>query len=62
VEKWLTRPEVADWLRVPVDTVATWAAHGTGPRYVKVGRHTRYRLSDLEKWLETRAQEQGASR
>lgn len=47
---WLTRQEVADRLRVPVKTLAEWASKGTGPRYAKIGRHVRYRLSDVTKW------------
>jgi len=61
MEKLLSRREVAELLGVPAGTVDQWAATGTGPRYMKVGRHARYRPSDLEKWLDTRAQEQRAA-
>lgn len=26
--------------------------YGRGPRYIKVGRSVRYRVSDLDEWLE----------
>lgn len=47
---WLTRPEVAERLRVPVSTVESWAVQGRGPRFAKFGRHVRYRLADLVAW------------
>ena len=28
-------------------TLAQWACHGKGPRYARLGRHCRYRLSDV---------------
>lgn len=49
-DRWLTRVEVAERLQVPPGTVADWACHGTGPRYAKFGKHTRYRLSDVIAW------------
>lgn len=47
---WLTRPEVGERLKVPVKTLAQWATRGEGPKYVRFGRHCRYRLSDLIDW------------
>lgn len=49
-----TRAEVADYLDVPAATLAQWAYRATGPRYIKVGRHTRYRWADVESWLRER--------
>lgn len=47
---WLTRPEVAERLRLPEKTLAQWASQGKGPRYHRFGRHARYRLSDCMSW------------
>jgi excisionase family DNA binding protein len=60
VEKLLTRQEVAEALHVPLATLHGWASRGLGPAYLIVGRHARYRPSDVEAWLESRARE-GAS-
>ena len=49
-DKWLTRQELADRYGLPVKTPAGWASKGTGPRYAKIGRHVRYRLSDVIDW------------
>lgn len=45
---WLTRDEVAQRLRLTRGPVADWAHEGEGPPFIKVGKHVRYRLSDLE--------------
>lgn len=49
-DKWLTRQDLADRYGLPVKTPAEWASKGTGPRYAKLGRHVRYRLSDVIDW------------
>lgn len=46
------RQEVADYLRVPIKTLAQWAYWGIGPPYRRVGRHTRYCWADVDRWLE----------
>lgn len=48
-------PEVAAYLKVPDKTLAQWRYLRTGPKWSKVGRHVRYRWSDVEKWLDERA-------
>lgn len=47
----LTSTEVADALRVPVRTLDQWAYLRRGPAFIRVGRYRRYRLSDVETWL-----------
>jgi predicted DNA-binding transcriptional regulator AlpA len=49
-DRWLTRRELAERYGVPVKTRAEWASKGTGPRYAKIGRYVRYRLSDVIDW------------
>ncbi len=39
-------------LGVETTTLQNWRWSGDGPRYVKVGRLVRYRLSDLADWLD----------
>lgn len=52
---------VADYLRVPVETLYAWRHKGTGPKASKVGRHLRYRRADVDRWLEERADPQPAA-
>lgn len=47
--------EVADYLGIPLGTVYQWRYRGTGPRGSKVGKHVRYRRSDVDAWLEDHA-------
>lgn len=42
---------VADRLGLPQKTLAQWRYLGRGPRWVKIGRHVRYRRSDVDGWL-----------
>jgi excisionase family DNA binding protein len=49
-KRWLSRRELADRLGLPVKTLARWASNGTGPPYARMGRHVRYRISDVIDW------------
>lgn len=51
-----TRAEVAAYLGVPVATLAQWTYRSVGPKSIKVGRHVRYRWSDVEKFLDQQTQ------
>jgi predicted DNA-binding transcriptional regulator AlpA len=42
-------------LGIPERTLAQWAYKGTGPRYLKIGRHARYRRADVDTWLDAQA-------
>lgn len=56
-DKWLSRQELANRYGLPVKTLAQWASKGTGPRYARLGRHVRYRLSDIIDWEANRVHE-----
>ena len=49
----LTVPEVALMLRVPPRRVNEWRWSGRKPDWVRVGGRIRYRLSDIEAYLES---------
>jgi excisionase family DNA binding protein len=51
----LTVDEVSAYLKVPVGTLYNWRSRGEGPRAARLGRHLRYRRSDLEAWIAERA-------
>lgn len=46
---------LAEFLRVPQQTIYRWRTSGDGPRGIKVGRHLRFRRSDVDTWLESQA-------
>jgi excisionase family DNA binding protein len=47
-----TPPELAAFLGVPPRTLDQWAYLGKGPQWSRVGRHRRYRWTDVEQWLD----------
>jgi predicted DNA-binding transcriptional regulator AlpA len=54
--------EVAEFLRdFPAKTLAEWRSRGIGPKYLKIGRHVRYRWSDVLDWLASREAKNGAA-
>jgi excisionase family DNA binding protein len=52
----LTTEELAGRLRIPAETVKRWRKTGDGPRFIRVGKHVRYRETDIEAWEKTRLQ------
>ena len=46
--------ELADYLGVPVATLYQWRYRREGPPGFRVGRHLRYRWSDVQRWIEQR--------
>ena len=56
MDDFLTIQDLADLLRVPVQTVYDWRRRGYGPRAHKVGGHLRWRRSDVEAWLDSVAE------
>lgn len=52
--------EAARILGVCVDTLKYWRVQGKGPRYVKYGYCVRYRVKDLEAFMEAHLVDPGA--
>jgi excisionase family DNA binding protein len=48
----LSPAELAEYLTIPVQTIYQWRHRGEGPPGYRVGRHVRYRWSDIQSWLE----------
>lgn len=55
-KEWKSPAYLADLIDVPLRTVYEWNATGTGPRFIRAGKHVRYHVSDIESWLKARAQ------
>lgn len=53
----LTTEGLAGYLDVPVTTLYAWRHRGEGPPGFRVGKHLRYRRSDVEEWIRRRLEE-----
>lgn len=51
----LSPDDLAEYLKIPVKTLYNWRSAGQGPRGVRMGRHLRFRLADVDAWLEENA-------
>ena len=47
LDRLFTAQELADYLEVPVTTLYHWRQHREGPPAFRVGKHLRYRMSDV---------------
>ena len=50
-----TPAQLAEQVFVPLTTIYQWNSKRSGPRYIRVGRHVRYRQSDIDAWLDAHA-------
>ncbi|WP_448613342.1 helix-turn-helix transcriptional regulator [Modestobacter sp. URMC 112] len=46
---------MAAFVGVPKQTLYVWRAQSKGPRGIRVGKHLRYRWSDVDAWLDEQA-------
>jgi excisionase family DNA binding protein len=53
----LTVQDLANYLEVPVATIYAWRYRRQGPPGFRVGRHLRFRSSDVEQWIELQLQD-----
>ncbi len=51
-EPLLTEGEAAEHLRLKVKTLQNFRVTGAGPKFIKLGRSVRYRMSDLQAHIE----------
>ncbi len=61
-DRLLTVEELAEFLDLPVRTLYTWRYRGEGPVGFRVGKHIRYRWSDVDRWIRDRVHDAQASR
>lgn len=52
VDRLLTVTELADYLVVPPATIYGWRHRGVGPLGFRVGKHVRFRWTDVERWVD----------
>lgn len=54
IEQLLTPVTLAEHLGLKETTLRDWRWFKRGPKYLKIGSKVRYRMSDVEAWLESR--------
>lgn len=52
-ERTLTRKQAAEFLEVSISTLARWASAKEGPPYLVIGNKSRYRIPDLNEYMES---------
>lgn len=57
----LTTDDLATRLRLPKKTIYKMNSEGTGPKYMKIGKHVRYREVDVQAWEDRQYVQQGAA-
>lgn len=57
LDRLLSARELAAYLGVPVTTLYAWRYRGEGPPGFRVGRHLRYRWSDVDLWIRGRRED-----
>ena len=45
---------VCEVWEIPRSTLYAWRTKGQGPKALRLGRHLRYRMKDVETWLQSR--------
>jgi predicted DNA-binding transcriptional regulator AlpA len=61
-DRLLTAEDLAAFLDIPIKTLYMWRYRGEGPVGFRVGRHIRYRWSDVEQWIGSRVRAAEAQR
>lgn len=57
LDRLLTVEELAEYLCVPVATIYAWRYRHEGPPGFRVGKHLRYRSSDVDQWIQRKLQD-----
>lgn len=56
-DRWVNTEEAAQHIGLAVSTLEKARLYGNSPPYSKAGRSVRYRLSDLDSWMNARVVE-----
>lgn len=61
MEALLSPKQLAARLGIAVGTLADWRLNGTGPDFMRIGKHVRYDPSVVAAWLKDQAARRGAA-
>ena len=54
MDELVSEQELAAWLKVSPHTLRTWRNRSQGPAFVRAGSLYRYKVSDVQTWLDAR--------
>ncbi|WP_299166982.1 AlpA family transcriptional regulator [uncultured Arthrobacter sp.] len=57
----LTPEDLAQRLGMSVAALSQWRYRGVGPKFIKAGKTIRYRVSDVESWMDAQTRQQSGS-
>lgn len=52
-DRLMTTDELLTYLQVPKSTLYSWRRENRGPRAFTVGKHLRFRRTEVDEWLES---------
>jgi excisionase family DNA binding protein len=52
---------LSEFIDIPPRTIYNWRLRGEGPPAYRVGRHLRFRRSEVDAWLDSRRDDKGPS-
>ena len=53
MEKLWSAQELAEFLGLPIQTIYQWRKRNYGPPGRRMGKHIRYRRSEVERWIDS---------
>lgn len=53
-DRLMTIDQVADYMQLPKFTLYKMRSEGHGPRAARLGKHLRYRMSDVDAWIRSK--------
>ena len=56
----ISQPDLSEMLDRPLSTLRYWRHTGHGPKSFKLGGRVVYKLEDVEAWIESQYQAEGA--
>ena len=62
LEELVTLAEVAEILRVPINTMRWWRQRGVGPEFFKIGRHLVTTVGDVRRFIREQRGRQRSAR
>jgi len=58
----ISEREAAELLGISYRTLQAWRVRGGGPLFCKIGRNVRYKVSDLDRWIEEQSRASTSNR